>query len=248
MIQSRGADVNQRDNLVADDLLGGILIRGGMQARQFGRDLDAQILCERYANHDVARVDLVTQTDGFDFAVTINRVADADHRIGEVDEPCLGTGLLHVTRDLENRPNVTRRVRKSAGAAVLGVGLPYTMFERNFKIPLPKIFARADFNGVDNELRAIQRLAIIGVGGDGHLRIPLAIQSFSETMIDFKRIGIDVHERHFASTQALAPNETGESIFGELGASCTDDGDGGGEGHAAILIEDLALGLDIIIP
>jgi hypothetical protein len=175
VIQSRRADVHQWDDLFLDAMLKRMLIHRCVHAGQSFGHLDAEILRQRDADHVVALIDLVAQPDGFDPRVTVDRVADADHRIGEVDEPCLWAGFFHVARDLQDGTDVARRVRKSAGSAVLGIRLAHAVFEGNFEIPLPQVFTRADLDGVDDEMTAGQRLAMIWMCCDDELRIPFTL-------------------------------------------------------------------------
>ena len=175
VIRPRGADVHQRDDLLSDELLRDVLIRRGVHARQFGRDFDAQIPGQRHTDHDVARVNLMTQPHRFDFTVAVDSVANPHHRVGEIDEPRLGAGLFHVARDLQDGADVARRVRESARAAVLCVRLAHTVFHGNLKIPAPQIFARADLNRIDDELRAVERLAMIRVRADSESCLPLNV-------------------------------------------------------------------------
>src|SRR5215211_4062398 len=59
VIQSRGPDVNQWHGLLAHAILCRKLVRGSMHARQFLRHFDAEILCERDTDHDIANIDLM---------------------------------------------------------------------------------------------------------------------------------------------------------------------------------------------
>jgi hypothetical protein len=94
----------------------------------------------------------MAQPDGFDLCVTIDRVANADHGVGEVDEPCLGASLLHVMRDLQDGTDIARGVGKAAGSAVLGIRLAHAIFQRDLEILFPQVLARPDLDGVDDEL------------------------------------------------------------------------------------------------
>ena len=100
----------------------------------------------------------MAQSDCPDLAVAVDRVADAGHRVGEVDEPGIRAGLLHIAHDLHQRADIARGVGKAAGAAVLSVGLAQAVLERDLVIGLPQLLARTDFDGRDNELRILERI------------------------------------------------------------------------------------------
>ena len=66
-------------------------------------------------------------------------------------------------RNVHDRTNVARRMCEAARSAVLGIGLPHTVFDRDLKILLPKIFARTDFDCIDNKLAVCQSFLMIRV-------------------------------------------------------------------------------------
>src|SRR5258706_5192725 len=114
-----------------------MLIDRGMHAGETLGYIDAKIFCERHAYHGVACKNLMTQANGFDLAMPINRITNADHGIREVDEPCLRASLFHIMRDLHNRTNIARGVGKAAGSAVFSIRLTYAVLDGNLKILLP---------------------------------------------------------------------------------------------------------------
>ena len=109
----------------------------------------------------------MTQTDSLDPAMTIDRIANANHRIGEVNEPRIRTSLLHIMRDLHDGTDVTRGVRKAAGSAIFGIGLADTILDGDLEIFLPQVLTRSNFDGVDNEVRILKRVFMIRVSADG---------------------------------------------------------------------------------
>src|SRR6266487_724249 len=91
MIQSCGANINQWNDLLAHAILPSKLICRSMHPCKFFGHFNAKILCKGNTDHDIARVNLMTQPNRFDLAMTIDRVANTNHWIGKVDEPCIRT-------------------------------------------------------------------------------------------------------------------------------------------------------------
>jgi hypothetical protein len=137
VIQPGGANIHQRYDLFLHVLLQWMLIDRGMHACDALRHLDAEVVCQRNPHCHIPLKDLMTQPYGLDPAVTIDRIANADHRVGEVDEPGVGAGLFHIARDLHDGPNVARGMCEAARPAVLRIGLTHTIFDGDLKILLP---------------------------------------------------------------------------------------------------------------
>ncbi len=243
VVQPGGADIHPGDDLALDLLLGGGLVGGGLQAGQLGRDGQAQVLGQCHADHHIAGINLVAQPDRSDAAVAVDRVADADHRIGEVDEPGVRAGLLHVARDFHHRAEVARRVGKAARAAIFGVRLSHAVLERDLEILPPQTLARPDLDGRDDETSTLQRLGVVGVGGDGQPGVPLAVEAFGQAPDDLQVAGVAVDQGQVAAAQGRAflwitpagADQGGERVFPEGGAACTDDDDFGWKGHITSL-------------
>src|SRR5512136_98832 len=98
------------------------------------RHLDAQVPGEGYTHHRVADENLVAQANRFDGTVAVNCVADADHWIGEVDEPRLRTGLFHIADNFHDRHEVASSMCEPARTTVLGIRLPDAIPKRDLKI------------------------------------------------------------------------------------------------------------------
>ncbi len=137
MVCARSTDVDQRNDLLFYPLLQWMLHDIGVHAFQPVRDFNAKVICERNSHHAIASIDLMAQANGFYFAVAIDKIADTHHRVGEIDEPCIGTFLLHIADDFEHRFDVSCSMGKAAGSAVFGIGLAHTIFEGNLKIGFP---------------------------------------------------------------------------------------------------------------
>jgi len=174
----------------------------------------------------------VTQPDSLDFAVTVDRLADADHRVCKIDEPGLRTGLLHIMSDPHHRADVTGCVGETARAAILGVWLPDAVFEWYLKVLSPQSFACPNFDGQDDETRAFERFLMVGMGGDDEARIPLSVKPFGQTLNSIKRFRIVVHECQCAAVQFFATHQGRKGVFPEGGAACTDNNDFGWESHS----------------
>ena len=137
----------------------------------------------------------MTQPDHFYFAVTINCVADPHHWIGEINEPCIGTSLLHVAEDFHQRHDVARRVDESAGTAILGVRLMYAIFQGDIVIRLPQFFARTNLNSRDHKICTIECIFMISMGADGEIRIPFFVEPVRKPMDNVKALRIAVNQR-----------------------------------------------------
>src|SRR5689334_17296544 len=61
VIQSCGANIDQRNDLLAHAILCRILIHGGMHSGELFGNFDAEVLCQRYTDHAIACINLVTQ-------------------------------------------------------------------------------------------------------------------------------------------------------------------------------------------
>ena len=60
-----------------------------------------------------AQARLVAQADHLNVAVASDGIADADHGIGEVDEPSAGAGQLHLSHNFHDRTDIAGRMGKT---------------------------------------------------------------------------------------------------------------------------------------
>src|SRR6266542_969525 len=114
-----------------------MLIDRGVHAGESLWHFNAEIFCKSNTNHTIARINLMTQTNCLDLAVTIHRVTNANHRIGEIDEPRLRTRFLHSVRNLHDRTNIARSVCETTWSAIFCVGVSYSILDWNLEILFP---------------------------------------------------------------------------------------------------------------
>src|SRR5215207_3174052 len=134
VIQACGANINEGHDLFAHAMLQRMLIDSGMHAGKSFGHVDPKILCQRHTYHAITGIDLMTQANRLDRAVAIDRVANADHRIGEINEPCIGTSLLHMMRNMHDGTDVAGSMGEATRSAVFGIRLPHTIFDWDLKI------------------------------------------------------------------------------------------------------------------
>ena len=180
MVEPRGLDIDDLLRPAGHQLSGRVGLRRGVAVGESGGNLQPQVVGQRLAHHGVAGVDLVAEAHNLDAAVAGHRVADAHHGVGEVDQPGVGTEALHVMRDLHDRADVAGGVGESPWPAVLRVGLAHAVLERDLEIRAPEVLPRGRFDGRDHEGRVLQRVHMIGAGGDGHFRAPRPVQAFGQ--------------------------------------------------------------------
>src|SRR3990170_1240561 len=99
MVRPRRADIHQWNGLADHHLLQRMLKDIGLCTCETLWDGNTEIVSKCNTCHAIADINLVTKPNHFDLAVTADRIADSDHRVGEVDEPGPGAGPLHVTHD-----------------------------------------------------------------------------------------------------------------------------------------------------
>ena len=65
----------------------------------------------------------MAEPNNLNFGILMDKVADAVHRVGEVDEPGFRAISLHIVDDFEDSVHVSSGMRKTTRSAVFGIGL-----------------------------------------------------------------------------------------------------------------------------
>ena len=158
MIQARGLDFDALQGLPGDLPAQRDLCRRGVAAGDPRGDVNAQLVCQGHAHQGIANQDLVAQADHLDPAVPVHCIADAHHRVGEIDQPGLRAELLHIARDLHDRADVAGGVGEAARAAVFGIRLAHAKAQWDFIIHAPERLTRRYLDREHDKACPVQRL------------------------------------------------------------------------------------------
>ncbi len=130
--------------------------------------------------HGISPDELMAQAHDLDLTITMHRPRQADHGVGEVQVPGVGTKFLHIAGNGDHQRLVAGGVGESAGAAVFGVRLADPVLERDAPVFLPHLFTGTDLHRNNHEVGVGQGFAPLVGTADAHLRTPCAVHQFSQ--------------------------------------------------------------------
>ena len=99
----------------------------------------------------------MAESNDLDFAVAMQRSRQANQGIDQIQIPGIGAEFFHIAGDRYDHGQVAGGVGESARSAILGVGLPEAVLQRDAPILLPDRLALADLNRDQHEVGAGQQ-------------------------------------------------------------------------------------------
>ena len=173
----------------------------------------------------------VAESHGLDAGAAQHRACEHGHRVRVVEQPCVGTDLLHLRAEVhhhgdraqgsEDAPDAQRVRDRLAQAEALG----------NLEVRDRGGVVAADLDGVDHEGRALERLLAVGhpeIGLDrGAVAVDVLVERPQHQLGLLQARLVDVVERDFGVLERFAAHHVPQDVLGEDGAAGTHECDFG---------------------
>ena len=113
----------------------------------------------------------------------------------------------------------------AADAERVGDGLAQAVFLRHLEIGDRAGLVAADLEGDDDEIGAVERLALVGIGLDRGRHAERRDQLAGDDLALFEPLRVDVHQRDRRAGQRRALQHVADDVLHEHGRAGADEGD-----------------------
>ena len=186
--------------------------------------LNAVVHAERFEQIFRADLHAVAQADGLDTGIAQHVAGQHGHGIRVVQKPCVRADLLHVPRKVGQDGDRPQRAHDPADAQRVADGLAQAELLRDLKVRDGAGVVAADLNGIDDEIRAAQRLFAVfraKIGGNAGVAALRLVHSGQDIAAFGQTHGINVVKRQLTVPQGLRTHAVAQNIAGKNGASGT---------------------------
>ena len=178
-------------------------------------------------------VDAVAQTDGLDVGSNDRGPPHVHrHRVGVVQQPCVGADLTHVGGQLGEHREGAQRAEHATDARRVADGLLQTVGRGDPQVRDGR-GDPTDLDHVDHEVSTGQRLAAVQRRTHPRTGAELLVQAPRGALGDGEPLGIDVMQGELDIRELGELEEVGAQLTGEDHTACTDERDSDHAGDTA---------------
>ena len=146
------------------------------------------------------------------------------HRVDILQQGGVGADLHHVLRHIPKHRHRAQAAHDAANAQRVGDGLAQAVLFGDFEIGHRTGFIAADLKGGDNEIRALQRHAAVGVGRDGCSGPDRADHGAGHRLAFGQTHRVDIHQREMTVGQRGRQQGVAHDILHEDRGARSDKG------------------------
>ena len=166
-----------------------------------------------------ANLHAVAQTDRFDLRVPLHIAGQHRHGVGVVEEPRVGTNLLHIAREIAHNRDRAQCAHDAADAQCIGNRLPQSVFLRHLKINDRTGVIEAHLDRVDHKIRTAQRFLAVFHAEVSLDRRPLLVYVFVDCVQNDRGFlqthRVNVVQRDFRIAQRRRAHTVAQHIPGK---------------------------------